>query len=52
MSKDGSRWTFSIANQGPNQDRVKNERYRSCLPEEELVLMSVLTGKREHLKGW
>ena len=31
--------------------KLDNERYRYLLPEEEPVLMSVLTGKREHLKG-
>jgi site-specific recombinase XerD len=31
--------------------KLDNERYRYLLPEEEPVLMSVLTGKREHLTG-
>jgi integrase len=31
--------------------KLDNERYRYLLPEEEPVLMSVLTEKREHLKG-
>src|SRR6266498_2375170 len=31
--------------------KLDNERYRYLLPEEEPVLMNVLTGKREHLKG-
>lgn len=31
--------------------KLDNERYRYLLPDEEPVLMNVLTGKREHLKG-
>src|SRR5260370_39642908 len=31
--------------------KLDNERYRYLLPEEEPALMSVMTGKREHLSG-